>query len=209
MTFLHFAMATASVQRLTFDHDLRHAYTPIQKRLQTGGKVLDSVLDIIQMRIDAEKTFTNALKKIRDRTFLIQSLIPKTETLRTYGLEAMYTDIKNEHSQRVEYLGFLKQDVHRPLQQVRDSYHGQNKAFNANLKSNITQLKKQQTEFAKLKAKYDKLVHSESSKLSTQSNSTKYKKQQLLQVQKRFQEQSVQWKRHDEDFECNMARTLQ
>ena len=197
-------MAAAAVQRLTFDHDLRHAYTPIQKRMQTGGQCLDSVLEVIQMRIDAEKTFTNTLRKISERSHLLLSFIPESETIRTFGLEAMYTDIKNEHSQRVEFLGFLKNDVHRPLQQVRETYHAQNKSFNHTLKSSIGSLKKQQNEFAKLKAKYDKLVHSDNGG----ALNTKSKKQQLLAVKKRFTEQQVVWKRHNEDFESNMASTL-
>merc|ERR1719245_469993 len=117
--------------------------------MQTGGKTLDSVLDVIQMRIDAEKTFTNSLRKICDRSSQLLSLIPESETIRTFGLEAMCTDLKNEHSQRVEFLGFLKNDVHRPLQQVRASYYAQNKSFGHTLKSSIGSLKKQQNEFAK------------------------------------------------------------
>lgn len=197
-------MAAAEVQRLTFDHDLRHAYTPIQERMQTGGKILTNVLEVIQMRIDAEKTFTNSLKKICDRSNNLLSLVPENETLRMYGLEAMCTDVKNEHSQRVEFLSFLRNDVRRPLQQVRDTYHAQNKSFNHTLKSSIGALKKQQNEFAKLKAKYDKVVHSENGG----SANTKSKKQQLLAVKKRFNEQQIAWKQHNEDFEANMAATL-
>ena len=135
-------MATVSVQRLSFDHDLRHAYTPISLRLQSGAKSLDGVLEILRMRIEAESVFCNSLQKIIGCSTNLMSHIPSTESVRRDGLDALYSDLKNEYTQRMAYLSNLREDVHVNLSRMKDYYYSQNKIFQNQTKSNIQSLKK-------------------------------------------------------------------
>lgn len=195
-------MAVVESPRLSFDHDLRHAYEPIQTRLQSGAKALDGVLEILRMRIDAEGEFTNSLQKIIGCSTNLMSHIPSSESLRTYGLDAMYTDLKNEYTQRMAFLNSLRDDVHKPLSKMRDFYYSQNKTFGSQIKSNIQSLKKQQNEFTKIKAKYDKVMG------NTDITKKQTKKQQLLTVKRRFNQQQQVWKRQREQYDYQMTATL-
>lgn len=192
-------MAAVSVQRLSFDHDLRHCYTPISLRLQSGAKSLDGVLDILQMRIDAEVVFTNSLQKIIGCSTNLISHINPNETLRADGLDALYSDLKNEYTQRMAYLNSLKEDVQKPLNEMKQFYYQQNKSFVNQTKNNIKALKQQQNEFIKLKAKYEKIMN----------DKNKNRKQQLLIVKKKFTLQQTIWTKQQQIFDNKMTSTLQ
>lgn len=195
-------MAVVDVQRLSFDHDLRHAYSPIQTRLQSGAKALDGVIDLLSMRISAEEEFTHSLQKIIGCSTDLMCQIPQNESIRSCGLDAMYTDLKNEYTQRMAFLNSLRHDVHRPLVEMKDFYYAQNKTFNNSIKSNIQSLKKQQSEFTKIKAKYDKVMSADISKRGQS------KKQQLLNVKRRFNQQQRVWKLQRERYDLRMTSTL-
>eukprot|EP01083_Nonionella_stella_P039354 107041_1 len=123
-------MATVNVQRLSFDHDLRHAYPSVALRLRQGAKSLDGVLEILRMRIEAEVQFTNSLQKIVGAsTKLIGANLQPTESLRRNGLDALYTDFKNEYTQRMAFLDSLKEDVEKPLITMKEFYYVQNQNF--------------------------------------------------------------------------------
>merc|ERR1712157_54094 len=172
--------------------DLRHCYTPISLRLQSGAKSLDGVLDILQMRIDAEVVFTNSLQKIIGRSTNLISHINPNETLRADGLDALYSDLKNEYTQRMAYLNSLKEDVQKPLNEMKQFYYQQNKSFVNQTKNNIKALKQQQNEFIKLKAKYEKIMND------------KNRKQQLLIVKKKFTLQQTIWTKQQQIFDNKM-----
>mmetsp|Transcript_49154 Transcript_49154/g.78519 ORF Transcript_49154/g.78519 Transcript_49154/m.78519 type:complete len:368 (+) Transcript_49154:62-1165(+) len=195
-------MAAVCVRRLSFDADLVHAYTPVQLRLQNGAKSLDGVLEILRMRIDAETTFCAALQKMIGCSTDLISHISCTETLRSDGLDALTSDLKNEYTQRRAFLNSLKEDVQSPLHKMKEEYAAQNKYFTNQTKQNIQALKKQQTEFVKLKAKYDKLMRNS-------SNNNDHKKQQILVIKKKFLQQQENWKRQQHIFDSKMISTLQ
>jgi len=102
----------------------------------------------------------------------------------------------------------LRDDVHKPLSKMKDFYYAQNKSFNNSIKSNIQSLKKQQNEFTKIKAKYDKVMgHSDVPK-AQHSKKQHSKKQQLLNVKRRFTQQQLVWKRQREVHDQRMTSTL-
>eukprot|EP01083_Nonionella_stella_P111998 328933_1 len=196
-------MATVAVPRLSFDHDLRQAYSTVQWRLQSGEKSLDGVLDLLRLRIDAETEFTNKLQKIITSSNKLISHIEPYESLRRYGLDALYTDLKNEYTQRMTLLSALKQDVQRPLSSMKEFYHAQNKYFTNQSKQNLKSLKQQQNEFVKLKSKYDKLMTTDKPK-----NPVKMK-QQLLQVKKKFNQQQIIWRKQQDLYDAKITTNLQ
>ena len=199
-------MAAVSIERLSFDHDLRHAYTPCLLRLQCGAKSLDGVLEILRMRIDAEISFTNNLQKIIGCSTNLISTISSQESIRRDGLDALYSDLKNEYIQRMSFLQSLRDDVHNPLSKMKQFYYTENKKFTNQTKSNIQSLKKQQNEFLKLKAKYDKIMKPNN---GDKILNNKSKKQQLLNIKKKYQQQQIIWKKQQQIFDNKMISTLQ
>eukprot|EP01084_Bolivina_argentea_P139285 245045_1 len=196
-------MTTSNSKRLSFDHDLKHTCTSIALRLRTGTKSLDDVLQILRMRIEAEVQFTNSLQKIIGAsTKLIGANLQPTESLRRDGLDALYTDFKNEYTQRMAFLSSLKQDVQKPLIGMKEFYYSQNKNFSNQTKNNLKVLKQQQNEFYKLRTKYKKVMCNDT------TNSHK-KKQQLLAVKQRFHQQQLIWKKQQQIFDNKMRVTLQ
>lgn len=201
-------MAAVSAQpRLSFDHDLKHAYTPISLRLQSGAKSLDGVLEILRMRIEAESVFCSSLQKIIGCSTNLMSDIPSTESVRRDGLDALYSDLKNEYTQRMAYLNSLKEDVQGPLHKMKDYYYSQNKIFQNQTKSNNQILKKHQKEFLKLKEKYDKIMKPPSKGDKILNN--KSKKQQLLNIKKKYQDQKLIWEKQKKIFDNKQISTLQ
>eukprot|EP00485_Elphidium_margaritaceum_P006312 CAMPEP_0202704790 /NCGR_PEP_ID=MMETSP1385-20130828/17423_1 /ASSEMBLY_ACC=CAM_ASM_000861 /TAXON_ID=933848 /ORGANISM="Elphidium margaritaceum" /LENGTH=312 /DNA_ID=CAMNT_0049362895 /DNA_START=29 /DNA_END=967 /DNA_ORIENTATION=- len=203
---------SVSRRRLSFDSDLLHAHTPVLSRLQNGAKSLDGVLDILRMRVDAETQFCSALQKIISCSTDFIARVPCTESLRADGLDALYSDMKNEYTQRMTFLAALKEDVHTPLVSMKEYYYAQNRHFSNQSKQNIQMLKKQQSEFSKLKVKYDKVVknhgsnHSQSAETLRVNNNTKL--QQLQAVKQKFIKQQNHLRKQQQIFDNKMVQTL-
>eukprot|EP01083_Nonionella_stella_P286146 973890_1 len=174
-------MATVNIQRLSFDHDLRHAYPSVALRLCQGAKSLDGVLEILHMRIEAEIQFTNSLQNIIDTSTKLMVNLQPNESLRRDGLDALYTDFKNEYTQRMAFLDSLKEDVEKPLIAMKEFYYVQNQNFANETKNNLKILKQQQNEFYKLQTKYNKVMNNDT------KNNTK--------TQRRFYQQKLIWKK--------------
>jgi len=197
-------MATATTQTLSFDRDLRHACAPIQTRLQSGAKSLDGLLNIISMRIEAETNFTNALQKMMNTSSSLLSSVPSGESLRRHGLNAMYTDLKNEHTSHMEFLDSLRKDVQCPLIATQRSFNAQNKASSLDIKQSVQTLRKQQSELTKLKAKYEKLVATN----KTSPTSKAKHKQQLLVAKRKLIAQQKAWRAQNATFQTRMTKSL-
>jgi len=198
---------TVSPRRLSFDTDLLHAYTPVSTRLQSGAKSLDGVLDILRMRIDAETQFCSSLQKIISCSTDFIAHVSCTESLRADGLDALYSDMKNEFTQRMSFLSSLKEDVQKPLLSMKEYYQAQNRHFTNQTKQNIQALKKQQTEFVKLKSKYDKVMKSHAESQST-SETQSAKMAQLRSVKQRFVSQQGNYRKQQQIFDNKMVQTL-
>eukprot|EP01083_Nonionella_stella_P286147 973891_1 len=120
-------MTTSNSKRLSFDHDLKHTCTSIALRLRTGTKSLDDVLQILRMRIEAEIQFTDSLQNIINTSTKLMSNIQPNESLRSDGLSALYSDFKNEYTQRMAFLDSLKEDVQKPLIAMKEFHKIQTK----------------------------------------------------------------------------------
>eukprot|EP01084_Bolivina_argentea_P139286 245046_1 len=168
-------MTTSNSKRLSFDHDLKHTCTSIALRLRTGTKSLDDVLQILRMRIEAEIQFTDSLQNIINTSTKLMSNIQPNESLRSDGLSALYSDFKNEYTQRMAFLDSLKEDVQKPLIAMKEFHKIQTK-------NNLKALKQQQNEFQKLKTKYNKVIGNDIKNTSKQ-------KQRVYQQQLRKQHQ--------------------
>eukprot|EP01084_Bolivina_argentea_P191857 329493_1 len=126
-----------TTEHLTFDRHLRHAFAPLSGRLESGIKSLDGVIEMLRLRIEAEAEFARSLEKIILNKNLITSSSSSYESLRRDGLDAIAADMKNEYTQRIEFLNSLNEDVYQPCLQMRESYASQNRVFANNTKINI------------------------------------------------------------------------
>eukprot|EP01083_Nonionella_stella_P081527 224624_1 len=196
---INLTLNEADLDKLSFERDLMHLYTPIVERMQHGEKSLECLLDIIRLRIDAETQYSASLQKIMQRSHNLMEF-SEDESLNKHGLNALVCDLKQEYTQRMEYLNSLKQDVQQPLSTMKDHYTSQNKCFAAKTKNSIKILKHEQCEFMKFKAKYNKLLNN--------GHDTKSKKDQLAVARRKVHLSKTKWKQHEQVFEMDMGSTL-
>ena len=141
---------------LSFDRHLRHAFAPLSARLECGIKSLDGIIELLRLRIEAEASYAASLQNIMSNESLI-SYVSSHESLRREGLDALFTDLKNEYQQHIEYLNSLNEDIYLPCISMREHYASQNRLFANNTKQNIKSLRQQQNQFYKIKTKYEKV----------------------------------------------------
>lgn len=143
-----------SQEKLTFDGHLRHAYTPLANRLSDGLESLDNILEILRLKIECEAEFARSMEKILHINFSCGAI--EIGTIRD-GLNAIRADMKNEYTQRLEFLNSLNEDVYQPCLQIRELYSSRNRSFAAETKSNVQRLRKQRSIFAKIQTKFSKV----------------------------------------------------
>jgi len=218
-------MAAVSTETLSFDRHLRHAFSALSARLERGIPCLDGVIEMLRLRIEAEAQFAASLERIIKNDKLISSLSP-TESLRKDGLDALHADMKNEYTQRLEFLNSLNEDVYQPVVAMRDEYAQKNRQFAGDTKAHIKALRQQQQTFQKVKGKYEKVAKEASNartalinakidakissaqilKLGTKVNST-LKTQQSWK--EKYEAQQLAWKRHQIRFDDAMTAVVQ
>ena len=214
-----------SNNNLSFDRDLRHAFAALSVRLESGIKSLDGVIELLRLRIEAEAQFASSLERIISNKSLICN-IPTIETLRRDGLDALYTDLKNEYQQHIEYLNSLNEDIYLPCISMRELYASKNRLFANNTKQNIKSLRQHQNQFYKIKTKYEKVCKDASNartlllnakldnkissqqilKLGTKVNST-LKTQQIWK--EKYDQQQLIWNKQQIKFDDEMTSILQ
>eukprot|EP00485_Elphidium_margaritaceum_P001675 CAMPEP_0202691314 /NCGR_PEP_ID=MMETSP1385-20130828/6063_1 /ASSEMBLY_ACC=CAM_ASM_000861 /TAXON_ID=933848 /ORGANISM="Elphidium margaritaceum" /LENGTH=836 /DNA_ID=CAMNT_0049346699 /DNA_START=32 /DNA_END=2542 /DNA_ORIENTATION=+ len=217
--------ATRIEEPLCFDRHLRHAFTPVTVRLQHGLKALDGVIEMLRLRIEAEAQFAAALQRIMNNESLIHNL-PSSESLRKDGMDAIHADMKNEYTQRVEYVNSLTEDVYQPCLAMRDLYASKNRSFAHETKENIKQLRQHQSVFHKTKAKYEKVCRDASiarTSLLRAKSDTKISSQQILKLgnkvnstlktqqswKERYEQGALEWHREQIRFDDQMTGMLQ
>ena len=215
----------ASVETLSFDRHLRHAFAPLSGRLEQGIKSLDAVIEMLRLRIEAEAQFAANLEKIISNERLLSYLSP-LESLRKDGLDAMHADMKNEYNQRIEFLNSLNEDVYQPCVAMRELYASKNREFANDTKSNIKTLRKHQEQFYKMKSKYEKVCKEASQARTALLNAKldhKISSQQILKLgskvnstlktqqsyKEKYDQQQLIWNRQQVKFDDEMTAILQ
>ena len=218
-------MAVVSSEKLTFDRHLRHAFAPLSARLESGIGALDGMIEMLRLRIEAEATFAASLQRILNNEKLLSSLSP-LESLRKDGLDALHADMKNEHTQRLEFLNSLNEDVYQPVVAMRELYAQKNRSFVSDAKSNIKSLRNQQTHFHKIRQKYEKVCKEASNARTALLNAkldNKISSQQILKLgakvnstlkqqqnwKEKYDEEQLLWNRHQIKFDDEMTNILQ
>lgn len=190
----------ADMRRLSYENDFRHLRDPLIDRMDHGTSVLDGVLELTQMRIDAERVYAESLKKIITRFHEIESQIPESESLGMHGLTALCVDCKNEYAQRVALLKSVREDVRKTLIEIRNEYQPQKEKFAEEMRMNKIKVKAQQREFSQIKAKYDRVMNSKK-KYTTPTD-------QLWYLRKQFKRQQKKWSRYYAEYQHKMTSTL-
>ena len=221
-------MATSIIStpnNLSFDRHLRHAFAPLSVRLESGIKSLDGIIELLRLRIEAEANYASSLEKIISNESLI-SYVNSHESLRKDGLDALYTDLKNEYQQHIEYLNSLNEDIYLPCISMRESYASQNRLFANNTKQNIKSLRQQQNQFYKIKTKYEKVCKDASNARTLLLNAkldNKISSQQILKLgskvnstlktqqiwKEKYDQQQLIWNKQQIKFDDEMTSILQ
>ena len=218
-------MATAEVHTLSFDRHCRHAFAALSNRLEQGIRSLDGIIEMLRLRIQAEAQFASALDKIINNERFVSSM-SKDESLRKDGLDAIAADMKNEYTQRIEFLNSLNEDVYQPVVTMRELYASKNRLFANDTKQNIKSLRSQQSAFYKIKTKFEKVCKDASNartallnakldnklssaqilKLGSKVNSTMKTQQSWKE---KYDEQQLVWNRQQIKFDDQMTSILQ
>merc|ERR1712154_750361 len=108
--------------------------------------------------------FTNSLRHILNSSSNLISTFDSTTSLKMNGFDALFVDMKNEYHQRMEFLNSLKVDVYEPCVRMKSVCDKNNKSLINETKRKSKQFDAHQSEYQKLKQKYDKLMSSTTAK---------------------------------------------
>jgi len=218
-------VSAVSPEKLSFDRHLRHAFAPLSARLAAGIGSLDGIIEMLRLRIEAESVFAESLHRILSNEALMSSLSP-LESLRRDGMVSIHSDMKNEHTQRLEFINSLSEDVYRPVVAMRDLYAQKNRSFANDTKLHIKALRRHRAEFFKAQAKYEKVCSEAATarealldaKLESKASSSSLQKlgQKLKgalhsqqQWKAKFDGAQLLWTRRQTKFDDEMSSILQ
>eukprot|EP01084_Bolivina_argentea_P101035 181214_1 len=171
-------------------------FSSVLTKLGAGSKSLTIMLEMLRQRLDAETTFTDALQRIIGTTPKLISGLGSTESIRTYGFDALFCDMKNEYVQRIEFLNSLRKDVYDPCVRMQQIYEASNKSFISDMNRKTKLHKKHQDEYTKVKEQYDKIM-------GKKHSASKAKKQPA--ITRKYTQKQLIWKRQQNSFDVELS----